>query len=392
MPTDHNKSRTRQKNSDDPKPAWSDDIKTIGGVVALMTGIFVLFQFILPANLAQPIGTIAVGLILTWVFVKLGTWKAITAFIIWGIAAIMIIAIYFLIIVRPTTVVSRVVDGTENPIPGLKLTLTDSNGVEHKTTTDESGSFKIPGVPPGKFFIYTGSELLFSGDIPTGWRRLIDWTEKPGGSIVYKPPTPTATPITTIVPQTESLTATPAPTPTPWSFWNDICLLCTDEIANPGIKPIATEYRSEGAPNNILSINDTSQECAHTGEIGIYIKYDLRNKTYNVAWIIYWKSPIVNKFNASQYKFLVFFVKGLSGGETFLIGAKDANGIVVTLPSDRYALLDSSVWTSVKVPLNEFFNPSGKAIDWSSLDNISISFDQRHGTGEICVDDFSFRQ
>ncbi|MCS7151204.1 MAG: CIA30 family protein [Endomicrobia bacterium] len=90
---------------------------------------------------------------------------------------------------------------------------------------------------------------------------------------------------------------------------------------------------------------------------------------------------LLDKLNAEGYEFLTFRVKGEQGGEKFELGLKDASGQETKLQIEKYATI-STQWKQVKIPLSEF-----KEVNLSSLENISIGFNEYHGRGTVYIDD-----
>ncbi len=97
----------------------------------------------------------------------------------------------------------------------------------------------------------------------------------------------------------------------------------------------------------------------------------------------------VDSFDASQYNYLAFWVRGEKGGERMQILMRDAHALNY-MPQVKYKLPDATVeWQKVVVPLDQF---KGK-IDFIVLDNIGIAFGRDVGNlkGEIVyLDDFVF--
>jgi len=92
-------------------------------------------------------------------------------------------------------------------------------------------------------------------------------------------------------------------------------------------------------------------------------------------------------FDASGFSALVFWVKGAAGGETFQIGLKDMAHKETLLDSQEYVVVSHLEWRQVNVPLSEF---EARGVNLASLENVSLGFNRRHGSGTICVDDIAF--
>lgn len=195
----------------------NEAVKASTSIIGLMAAIFTLLAIFLPTGLVQPIGALVIGLILTAILVWTDTLDLGTALSAW-LATSIILIIMHLIVSRPATVVGSVVDGSGSPSIGLTLVLTDSSGVDHKAVTDENGEFEIKNIPEGKFTISANSELLISGRVPSGWKRITDPKVEVGAPVHRLRPTVVAvvtpdTPTATLIPPTS--TPTPEPTHTP---------------------------------------------------------------------------------------------------------------------------------------------------------------------------------
>lgn len=97
----------------------------------------------------------------------------------------------------------------------------------------------------------------------------------------------------------------------------------------------------------------------------------------------------IESFDASGYKYLVFWVRGAKGGEKMELLVRDAHALNYS-PQVKYKLADATAeWQKITIPLSEI---SGKA-DLTKLDNIGIAFGKDAGnmTGDtIYLDDFAF--
>jgi hypothetical protein len=113
------------------------------------------------------------------------------------------------------------------------------------------------------------------------------------------------------------------------------------------------------------------------------------SSTGGKGWGVHWDKPPAFHFDASQKQALHFMVKGALGGETFQIGIKDTSGKEIKLPSEIYVLVSAAEWREAYIPL-EHFAAKDIALNLSSLNNISVSFEARHKSGSLCLDDFAF--
>lgn len=205
-----------QETKNDPsKPlAW------ISGVIGSMLVIFGFLERITGSELSAPIIAIVAGLVLTGVLIYAKKLQLVIATIAWLAAALFIFIIYT-IIAQPVTITGTIIDSSGVTVIGASLTLTDADGVAHNSVTDENGRFEIRNVPQGKYTILTNNKLLFSGDISSGWQRVLA-PEVNAGRIVRSDQvaqSPTATPTNgptpseTVTP-TVAFTQTPRPTST----------------------------------------------------------------------------------------------------------------------------------------------------------------------------------
>ena len=97
----------------------------------------------------------------------------------------------------------------------------------------------------------------------------------------------------------------------------------------------------------------------------------------------------VESLDVSEYKYLVFWVKGEKGGEKMELLLRDAHSLNY-MPQVKYKLPDATTeWQKAVVPLAEL---KGK-IDLAAMDNIGLAFGKDVGNieGDIAyVDDFVF--
>jgi hypothetical protein len=212
---------TSSNNQKEPGKA----VQAIASVIGLMITVFTLLAIFLPTGLAQPIGAVTIGLIGTAILVWMGKLNWGGAILTWLVVSMGVIILY-LIVSQPATIVGSVIDNSGSQVQGLTLILTDADGIDHKAVTDQNGAFEIRNVSEGKFTILADGELLISGYVSSGWKRMIDHTIAVG-SPVYRPsssvvaavtpstPTPTSVPPTnTPIPPTNT-PVPPIDTPTP---------------------------------------------------------------------------------------------------------------------------------------------------------------------------------
>ncbi len=145
---------------------------------------------------------------------------------------------------------------------------------------------------------------------------------------------------------------------------------------------------------------------AHSGKRSLGILYEKENEGWqptedmNGGWCGYYmvikKGPRLY-FDASNYSFFTFWVKGTRGGENFKIGFADQTlekrgASFKTQPVTFYLESDkiTKQWQKVSIPLDELND-----VETDNLASFSICFDgscytDGRGTGVIFVDDISF--
>jgi len=166
-------------------------------------------------------------------------------------------------------------------------------------------------------------------------------------------PNPSATPS-----PTHTSTPAPSPTSTPWVLAN------------------AKVYPMEGA-QCITEV--TGSDPTRPGMIKIM--FDTTNKGSWCTWVIN-----LGRFDASQKTHLAFWVKGEKGGERFDVGIKDATTLSGNEP--KMEQTTSTEWRRVLIPLRDMQNI--KQQDLSALENFSLGFTDKLGSGIIYVQGFVF--
>ena len=193
-------------------------------------------------------------------------------------------------------------------------------------------------------------------------------------------PTSTSTPIpTATVTFTPTNTATPLPSACSNGFF-----ACVFPQGSDGKIFL---YNSDPKTINLVA-DETASECGYTSELGVKLTYGVMQKGVNGAWGVQWKDT-TGYLDASEYVNISFAVRGMTGNETFLIGLKDIPGKPVTLESKNYVEVSSSKWNVVVIPFSKFIY-QGASVNPQALENMSFSFDERHGSGIICIDDIAF--
>jgi hypothetical protein len=97
----------------------------------------------------------------------------------------------------------------------------------------------------------------------------------------------------------------------------------------------------------------------------------------------------VESFDASAYKYLIFWLKGEKGGEKLSFLMRDAHALGY-MPQVKHSLADATTeWQKIVIPLDQFKSK----VDIGALDNIGLAFGRDVGNlkGEIVyIDSFMF--
>ncbi|HRZ07571.1 MAG TPA: hypothetical protein P5102_15780 [Candidatus Competibacteraceae bacterium] len=119
---------------------------------------------------------------------------------------------------------------------------------------------------------------------------------------------------------------------------------------------------------------------------GLQIQYGVAPDMQQGGWGVHWDHAPTQSFDASGFDHFSFWVRGVSGDESFEIGLKDT--------SARETKIESKDWIATRalrngveviIPLAEFGDVNKK-----SLNNISFSFNALHGSGTLCIDNIAF--
>lgn len=202
---------------------------------------------------------------------------------------------------------------------------------------------------------------------------------------------PTDTPMPTLTftsTNTSAPTITLSPTATqtpPPSFTPTLVLTLLQGIfpgVDNGVSFLFPDDKSEIMTAKFVE----SGECVYSPPYGLQLIY---GSSGGKGWGIHWNNPPSYHFDASAVGSLRFLVKGALGEERFLIGLKDTEGREIKLLSEDYVLVSATEWREVNIPLEYFASPI-IIPNLSFLNNISINFETRHGSGSICLDEFAF--
>ncbi|MBK9952040.1 MAG: hypothetical protein IPP10_11105 [Candidatus Competibacteraceae bacterium] len=121
---------------------------------------------------------------------------------------------------------------------------------------------------------------------------------------------------------------------------------------------------------------------------GLRLQYGLTPNLQSGGWGVHWASTPTKHFDASEFEAFSVWVRGGSGDESFEIGLKDTQGVEVKIESkDRVAADALKSGVEIVIPLSEF-----KGVNVRSLNNVSISFNEAHGSGGLCFNNLKFEK
>jgi hypothetical protein len=158
-------------------------------------------------------------------------------------------------------------------------------------------------------------------------------------------------------------------------------------VTNPGclayVSPQLAEVSSAAPfffptdqPENFTA--EYTNEAFHTELISIKIRFNAVHPNYGG-----WGIGSLPGYDASGFERISFYLKGTAIGQTFEFKLKDTDGredfVLVTVKTLE--------WTEVTFPLNTAKFPT---VEFASLENINIGFNDRYGSATIYVDDFAF--
>lgn len=119
---------------------------------------------------------------------------------------------------------------------------------------------------------------------------------------------------------------------------------------------------------------------------GLRLQYGVVPNMRDGGWGVHWDDAPTHDFDASAFTHFSFWVRGASGDELFEIGLKDTNSNETKIESkDWIVASDLRNGVEITIPLAEF-----RDVNKKSLNNVSFSFNSRHGSGSICVGSMAF--
>lgn len=143
-------------------------------------------------------------------------------------------------------------------------------------------------------------------------------------------------------------------------------------------------------PDDASFVVDFVEEtaCSNSGPFGLKLEYNFQGKG-NGGWGVHWEFAAEQRFDASQFAEITFFVKGVAP-EGFNLGIKDVNEQEFRVNINSYVEINESQWRRVKIPLGLFTN-GNPPVDLANVRNINFGFNAEHGEGSVCIDDIAFR-
>lgn len=142
-------------------------------------------------------------------------------------------------------------------------------------------------------------------------------------------------------------------------------------------------YTNPDRPNALKKQFVEDVDCRHSGPFALKLTYKFTGSE-NGGWGVSWRNTSSSSFNASEFNYLSFWVKGLQGKERFQVGLKDMRGRETKIGSDSL-VVNISNWTPVVIPLNKF-----RDVNLSSIENVNFGFNSNYDPGSICVDEIAF--
>lgn len=118
--------------------------------------------------------------------------------------------------------------------------------------------------------------------------------------------------------------------------------------------------------------------------MGLRLKYQTSAQA-DGGWGVHWRDSPSKWFDASGYSALEISVKGTVGGETFQIGLKDSARREGWVQSTSYVSLSPSEFRTMRINLSHF-----DPVSRSSLENLTIGFNEKHKGGTVCIDEIAF--
>lgn len=152
----------------------------------------------------------------------------------------------------------------------------------------------------------------------------------------------------------------------------------------------SVSFRFTNPPDDLSFVADFDDEtsCSNSGPFGLKLEYNFQGKD-NGGWGVHWEFAAEQRFDASQFTAITFFVKG-TAPEGFNLGIKDTNEQEFRVNTDAFVKVNEGKWQRASIPLVLFAN-GDPPVDLANVRNINFGFNVNHGEGSICIDDIAFR-
>jgi hypothetical protein len=343
-------------------------LKELAGVLAAVLG---LAAVLLPGvSIKLVLGVLAVAALIYYIAKNSNLQTAGVTLV----AVAAIIAAAYTLVVRPITLTGTLALADGSPVGGANLVLTDGDGVPHTIETREDGGFSVNNLPEGPYEVVKDEQVLYSGEVPGGWQRLLTLNVIRVGRLYVVLPTPEPTPI-------------PTPTPPPTPVAESSAEWAAREIF-PQAQGTGGQASTWNNPPGAISYALTPA-CARSGSFGLQLEYGY-TEAGNGGWYVTWVPSPGGSFDASGFANLEFWVRGRAGGETFGVGLKDIEGQEIRVYVDQPELpieVSSADWTLASIPLSTY---AAGGVDLAALDNVSFGFSSGNAPGAVCIDDIAF--
>ncbi|MEP7284523.1 MAG: carboxypeptidase-like regulatory domain-containing protein [Chloroflexota bacterium] len=287
------------------------------------------------------------------------------------------LVIIHLVISQPATVIGNIVNINGTVSGDTILIIINSNGISQQAVTDKDGHFEVKGVPEGKYSITLNGDLIYSGDVPTGWQRFFAPQTNAGTLPIHIPSSPSVsimvtTPSATIVlTNTASATFTDTPNPT--------ALL-------PSTNPATvTSYPTNPPPiiTQTIAIKSTS-EFIQNAQVTYKTEFD-DTTDYVKNWAQHGTANPVNGY---------LVIDGKGSGATHRMGLKEGQGILALFryssgTSAGIVLIDQLYQGKKYIGIKPGFDPSLR-ISLTDVDGKWIGGQELDGTLNFVADRWDY--
>jgi hypothetical protein len=195
----------------------------------------------------------------------------------------------------------------------------------------------------------------------------------------------TATP-TVAPPATPTQTPEPAPTATSTPTATSVGPVNCGPVTNPGcLRYISPQLAEFSSANSFLFTDERgslqgeySSAEFHSAPVSIKLSFNADEPGFGG-----WGIGNLPGYDASGFERVSFYVKGTATGQTFEFKLKDTQ----TREDTVLVTVDQLDWTKVTFDLNTDNFPT---VDFSSLENVNLGFNDSFGSSTIYVDDLAF--